>query len=189
MTQNSNIPYKAKLYKTACQLLKTYYTGKEGIHYFSIKKMEVLNLPDYSAQLRLNASGDKIFDPIRKKYVALTPEEWVRQNFLQYLIQELQFPAGLISIEMPLTLNGLSRRCDIVVFDQTGIARLIVELKAPSVTINQKTFDQIATYNLKLNVDYLIISNGIKHYCCKMDYSKNTYHFLEQMPNYSDMIG
>jgi hypothetical protein len=151
--------------------------------------MEVLNLPDYSPLLRISPSGDKIFDPIRKKYVTLTPEEWVRQNFLHYLIEELQFPAGLISMEMPLTLNGLSRRCDMVVFDQTGAAKLIVELKAPSVPINQKTFDQIATYNLKLHVDYLVVSNGMKHYCCQMDYSKNTYHFLEEIPKYKEMIG
>jgi predicted type IV restriction endonuclease len=151
--------------------------------------MEVLNLPDYSQQLRISSKGDKIFDPIRKKYVALSPEEWVRQNFLLYLIQELQFPSGLISMEMTLTLNGLIRRCDMVVFDQTGIAKLIVELKAPSVTISQKTFDQIATYNLTLNVDYLIVSNGLKHYCCKMDYDKSSYHFLEEIPKYKEMIG
>ncbi|MFA6401654.1 MAG: type I restriction enzyme HsdR N-terminal domain-containing protein [Salinivirgaceae bacterium] len=151
--------------------------------------MEVLNLPDYSQQLRISPKGDKIFDPIRKKYVALSPEEWVRQNFLLYLTQELQFPSGLISMEMTLTLNGLVRRCDMVVFDQMGIAKLIVELKAPSVTINQKTFDQIATYNLKLNVDYLVVSNGMKHYCCKMDYDKNSYHFLEEIPKYKEIIG
>ncbi len=151
--------------------------------------MEVLNLPNYSKLLRISPKGDKIFDPIRKKYVALTPEEWVRQNFLLYLTQELQFPSGLISMELPLTLNGLLRRCDMVVFDHAGAAKLIVELKAPSVSINQKTFDQIATYNLKLNVDYLIVSNGLKHYCCKMDFKKNTYHFLEEIPRYVELIG
>jgi hypothetical protein len=150
--------------------------------------MEVLNLPDYSKHIRISPMGDKIFDSIRKKFVALTPEEWVRQNFLQYLIQELQYPTGLIAMEMPLSLNGLERRCDMVIFDQTGSAKMIVELKASSVPINQKTFDQIATYNLKLQVDYLIVSNGMKHYCCKMDYAKISYQFLEAIPTYREII-
>lgn len=145
-------------------------------------KMELLNLPDYSHRLRLSPSKDKIFDSIRKKYVALTPEEWVRQNFIAFLTQELHYPPGLLALEYPLSLNGLSKRCDLVVFNSMGESRMILEFKASSVKIDQKVFDQIALYNLKLKVDYLIVSNGLSHFCCRMDYLKNSYQFLEEIP-------
>ena len=150
--------------------------------------MQSLNLPDYSSSLRINTNDGTIFDSFRKKTVKLTPEEWVRQNFLMFLKIDKKYPVGLLSVEMGLTLNNLSRRCDIVGFDSKGQARLIVECKAPKVKINQKTFDQIATYNLKLKVDYLIVTNGLSHYCCKMDYSDNSYAFLEDIPEYADII-
>lgn len=151
--------------------------------------MQALNLPDYSFLLRINPKEGVIFDPFRKKNVKLTPEEWVRQNFLLYLIRHKGFPEGLLSIEMALTLNNLSRRCDIVAFDSTGKPRVIVECKAPIVKITQKTFDQIATYNLKLKVDYLIVTNGLNHYCCFMNYENSTYGFLEDIPNFADVLG
>jgi len=146
--------------------------------------MQALNLPDYSALLRLNIKEGTVFDSFRKKTVKLTPEEWVRQNFLMFLKTEKGYPEGLLKVEMGLTLNNLSRRCDIVAFDNSGKARMIIECKAPSVKITQKTFDQIATYNLKLHVDYLIVTNGMNHYCCFMEYENNTYRFLEEIPDY-----
>lgn len=146
--------------------------------------MEALNLPDYSQCLRVDRVNKTIYDPIRNKHLVLTPEEWVRQNFIAHMVFALHYPKGLIAVEMPICLNGLSRRCDIVGFDKTGSARIIVECKATSVKISQKTFDQIATYNLKLKVDYLIVTNGYSHFCCKMDYTGNSYCFLEEIPDY-----
>ncbi|MDA3890204.1 MAG: type I restriction enzyme HsdR N-terminal domain-containing protein [Salinivirgaceae bacterium] len=150
--------------------------------------MQQLNLPDYISQLRINIQEGTIFDSFRKKTVKLTPEEWVRQNFLLFLKNDKNYSEGLLSVEMGLTLNNLSRRCDIVGFDSNGKARLIVECKAPKVKITQKTFDQIAAYNLKLQVDYLIVTNGLNHYCCKMNYAHNTYIFLKEIPLFSEMV-
>jgi len=158
------------------------------IQLFLTKKMQALNLPDYSALLRLNLEEGTIFDSFRKKTVKLTPEEWVRQNFLMFLKNDKGYPEGLLKVEMGLTLNKLSRRCDIVAFDNSGKARMIIECKAPSVKITQKTFDQIATYNLKLHVDYLIVTNGLHHYCCLMNYENNSYSFLEEIPDYSEIV-
>lgn len=150
--------------------------------------MEVLNLPDYTDQIMINRAANTIFDVVRKKHLVLTPEEWVRQNFIVYLKNEKQYPLGLLGVEQGLNLNGLKRRCDIVGYDKTGKARLIVECKAPKVKITQKTFDQIAAYNLKLNVDFLIVTNGLNHFCCLMDYSNNTYSFLEDIPAYAQIL-
>jgi len=150
--------------------------------------MQKLNLPDFECNLNIDIARHTIFDPFRKKHVALTPEEWVRQNFVQYMVYELNYPIGLISTEMALTVHQLIRRCDIVAFDKTGKPRVIVECKAPSVKINQKTFDQIATYNLKLNVDYLIVTNGLTHYCCKMNTQMNTYNFQDTLPDFSQIL-
>ena len=144
-------------------------------------------MPDYSSVIRLNTENNTVFDSFRKKSVKLTPEEWVRQNFLFYLTNEKNYPVGLLSVEMGLNLNNLLRRCDIVAFDNMGKARVIVECKATAIKITQKTFDQIATYNLKLQVDYLIVTNGLNHYCCKMNYSDNSYQFLEEIPNYGEL--
>ncbi len=150
-------------------------------------KMEDLNLPNYNQLLKVDLQNKTIYDAYRKKKVALTPEEWVRQNFLAYMVNDLNFPAGLLSVEMPIELNGLKRRCDIVAFDKTGMPKVIVECKASTIKINQKTFTQIATYNIKLQVDYLIITNGLNHYCCIMDYANNTYKFLEKIPSYNQI--
>ena len=134
--------------------------------------MQELNLPDYSSVLTINSYNNTIFDICRNKYVALTPEEWVRQNFIHFIINELKYSKGLISVEMEIKFNNLKRRCDIVCFNREGIPKLIIECKAPDVKITQEVFNQIATYNLKLNVDYLIITNGMEHYCCKMLYNE-----------------
>jgi hypothetical protein len=149
--------------------------------------MEMLNLPTYSFKIKSINNKEHIFDEIRKKYVALTPEEWVRQNFIRYMIETLAIPASLIAVEMSIKLNKLSKRCDIVVYDKNGNAILIVECKAPSIKINQKTFDQITRYNINFKVPYLIVTNGINHYCCKIDYEKSSFTFLEEIPTYLEM--
>ncbi len=149
--------------------------------------MEKLNLPIYPSDLKIQANQKTIFDPCRKKHVALTPEEWVRQNFLWYLHHDLNYPMGLLSVEMALNLNGLTRRCDIVAFNQTGKANAIIECKAPRVKITQEVFTQIATYNIKLQVDFLIVTNGLNHYCCKMDYINNSFDFTQELPLFSSL--
>lgn len=126
-----------------------------------------------------------IFDNLRKKYLVLTPEEWVRQHFVHYLISEKKYPISLIAIEKQLTLNTRKKRTDILVFNQIGTPELIVECKAPSVKITQDTFDQIARYNLKLNANYLIVTNGLTHFYCKMDFKNKTYIFLRDIPAYN----
>src|SRR5262249_54832795 len=123
-----------------------------------------------------------IFDIIRKKFVALTPEEWVRQHWLHYLIEEGKYPRSLIVPEMKIVLNDLSKRCDVVVHDRSGNPFLIVECKSPDVKISQKVFDQVARYNLTLKVKYLIVSNGTQHYGCKIDFEKMNYAFIENLP-------
>ncbi len=167
-------------------IFKQYYPLAIPVLMFNFRPsklfMTALNLPDYSNCLQINRAKQSIFDPCRKAYVKLTPEEWVRQNFLQYLIQELSYPSGLLAVEMPITLNQLSRRCDIVSFNKEGKPLLIVECKAPQVKITQATFNQIATYNLKLQVDFLVVTNGLQHYCCHMNYKENSYQFLPEIP-------
>lgn len=147
--------------------------------------MESLNLPTYSFNLKLIEQRKYIFDFIRKKYVILTPEEWVRQNFLKYLVEEKKYPASLIFVEMEFKLNTLSKRCDAVVFNRNGEPKVIVECKASSVKIDKLVFEQIARYNMQLKVDYLIVTNGLKHFCCKIDFENQSYTFLKEIPDYS----
>lgn len=149
--------------------------------------MERLNLPTYSFNIKLIEQRKYIFDSIRKKYLLLTPEEWVRQNFLKYLIEDKGYPASLISIEKELKLNNISKRTDAVVYNKQGKPVLILEFKAPEVKIDQKVFDQIARYNMKLKVNYLVVSNGMEHYCCVLQHDFNTYQFLKEIPAY-DLI-
>lgn len=143
-----------------------------------------LNLPKYNFKLKNSENKTLIFDKLRKKYMVLTPEEWVRQHFVQFLINEKKYPISLIAIEKQLTVNNLKKRSDILVFNSKGNPNILVECKAPSVKITQDTFDQIARYNLKLKANYLIVTNGLKHYYCKMDFNKETYVFLKEIPNY-----
>ena len=123
-----------------------------------------------------------VFDPIRKKFVVLTPEEWVRQHVLQYLIQQKGYSPSLINVEKQLLLNGTQKRYDVVVFNPNGSIFLIVECKAPSIGITQDTFDQIARYNLVTQAQYLMVSNGLEHYFCQMDYQAEQYIFLKELP-------
>ncbi|WP_369047550.1 type I restriction enzyme HsdR N-terminal domain-containing protein [Tenacibaculum sp. UWU-22] len=147
--------------------------------------MQKLNLPNYSFKLKSNEKHTLIFDKIRKKYVVLTPEEWVRQHFVLFLIHEKKYPISLIAVEKQLTINNLKKRSDILVFSSNGLPHIVVECKAPNIAITQKTFDQIARYNLKLNASYLIVTNGLNHYYCQMDTKNKTYIFLKTIPSYN----
>lgn len=146
-----------------------------------------LNLPPYEKKITKKDDKPFILDVIRRQYVALTPEEWVRQNFVHFLIEYKGYPQSLMANEVQLKLNGMSRRCDTVVYDRTLRPRVIVEYKAPSVSITQKVFEQICRYNLVLQVDYLIVSNGLAHYCCRIDYPTRSYTFLQEIPEYKDL--
>ncbi len=144
-----------------------------------------LNLPEKQFNIKKAHNGKfLIFDRIRQKFVSLTPEEWVRQNFVTFLIDEKGFPAGLMANEVSLTQNNISRRCDTLVSDLNGHPFVIIEYKAPSVTITQTVFDQIVRYNMVLKALYLIVTNGRTHYCCRIDYTKGTYSFLKDIPQY-----
>ena len=148
--------------------------------------MQKLNLPIYSIKLKKEGSKTLIFDPIRKKYIPLTPEEWVRQNFIQFLIEEKNYPASLMAIEMGIDLLNTKKRCDIVLYNTNGLPHMIVECKAPSTKISQDTFDQIARYNMTLKTDLLLVTNGLQHYACMLDHQNRRYHFLKEIPNYSN---
>ncbi len=141
-----------------------------------------LNFPTYTFRFKSNENKRMVFDPIRKKFVVLTPEEWVRQHVLQYLIQQKGYSPSLINVEKQLLLNGTKKRYDVVVFNPNGSIFLIVECKAPSIGITQDTFDQIARYNLVTQAQYLMVSNGLEHYFCQMDYQAEQYIFLKQLP-------
>ncbi len=149
--------------------------------------MLLLNLPEYSAKIIERDGKNVIFDPIRKKYVALTPEEWVRQNFVHYLINHKEYPLSLMANEVLIKLNGTSKRCDTVLYNRDLSARMIVEYKAPHIEITQEVFNQITRYNMALKVDYLIVSNGLMHYCCKIDYEAQTVRFLKDIPSYKNL--
>ena len=144
--------------------------------------MQELNLPPFEWKIIHKDEKPFIFDVIRRQHVALTPEEWVRQHFVHFLVSHKGYPQSRMANEMQLKLNGMSRRCDTVVYDRSLRPRVIIEYKAPTVTITQKVFDQICRYNMALQVDYLIVSNGLAHYCCKIDYTAHTYSFLKEVP-------
>ena len=146
--------------------------------------MLALNLPPFLAKIELRGEKKVIFDILRKKYVVLTPEEWVRQSFIHFLIEHKGYPQALMGNEVLLNLNGMHKRCDTVLYNRDLSARMILEYKAPHVEITQKVFSQISNYNLVLRVDYLVVSNGLKHYCCKMNYNEQNYTFLHEIPGY-----
>ena len=146
--------------------------------------MQALNFPKFSFRFKNSENKVSIFDPIRKKFVILQPEEWVRQNCLQVLLQEKKYPKSLINVEKELRVNDLKKRYDIVVYNPDGSIHLIVECKAPSIPITQSTFDQIAQYNLTLNATYLMVTNGLNHYYCQMDFKSECYTFLKYIPDY-----
>ena len=150
--------------------------------------MYELNLPKYGIKIANENGHQTIFDVLRRKYVALTPEEWVRQHFVHYLIEHKGYPQSLMANEIQLTIGNKKLRCDSVLYDRSLKPRMIIEYKAPTVNITQKVFDQITVYNMLLHVDYLVVSNGMKHYCCKMDYDNQKYLLLEDIPDYQNLL-
>ena len=146
-----------------------------------------LNLPAYNFRIIKKNEKPFIFDDLRKKFVALTPEEWVRQHFIRFLIDVKHYPASLIAIEKQLVINGLKKRCDAVVYSRNAEPLMIIEFKATTVSLAQQTFDQAAVYNSKLKVDYFIISNGLKHYCCRLDKNVLQYNFLDDIPDFDSL--
>lgn len=146
-----------------------------------------LNLPQYEIKIGEKDGKRTIFDFLRRKYVALTPEEWVRQHFTHYLTDHKGYPKGLLGNEVELHISEKRLRCDTILYNKQGQPQMIIEYKAPTIKIQQKTFDQISVYNLLLHVDYLIVSNGLQHYCCKMDYDNQKYLFLQDIPDYENL--
>ncbi|MEO4710532.1 type I restriction enzyme HsdR N-terminal domain-containing protein [Bacteroides uniformis] len=146
-----------------------------------------LNLPAFDAKIAARNGKNVIFDVIRRRYVALTPEEWVRQHFVHFLLAHKGYPQALMANEVQVQLNGTKKRCDTVLYRRDLTARMIVEYKAPEIEITQKVFDQITRYNMVLKVDYLIVSNGLQHYCCRIDYEHNSYTFLQDIPEYQNV--
>ncbi|MBK5214081.1 MAG: type I restriction enzyme HsdR N-terminal domain-containing protein [Flavobacteriaceae bacterium] len=143
-----------------------------------------LNFPEYPFRFKSSENKSLVFDEIRKKFVVLTPEEWVRLHVVQFLLKEKKYPKSLINVEKQLKLNNTTKRYDVVIFNNDGSIFLIVECKAPSVAITQDTFDQIARYNLALKAEYLMVTNGLEHYFCQMDFEAERYVFLKEIPNY-----
>ena len=150
--------------------------------------MYELNLPKYGIKIANENGHQTIFDVLRRKYVALTPEEWVRQHFVHYLIEHKGYPQSLMANEIQLAIGNKKLRCDSVLYDRSLKPRMIIEYKAPTVNITQKVFDQITIYNMLLHVDYLVVSNGIKHYCCRMDYDNQKYLFLDDILDYQNLL-
>ena len=148
--------------------------------------MQKLQFPSYSFRFKNSENKIAIFDEIRKKFILLTPEEWVRQHVVQYLLQDKNYPKSYINIEKLIKVNELNKRYDIVVYQPNGELFLLIECKAPKVKISQQTFDQIARYNLVLNAKYLMVSNGLNHYFCKIDFENEKYVFLEELPNFGE---
>lgn len=146
-----------------------------------------INLPPYKIKLREYNGKRQIFDVLRRRYVALTPEEWVRQHFVHYLMEHKGYPKGLLSNEVELAVGEKKLRCDTLLYNKVLQPQMIVEYKSPEIELTQHVFNQITAYNLLLHVDYLVVSNGLRHYCCRMDYERQTYTFLQEIPAYEDL--
>lgn len=152
-----------------------------------LKGYPSLNLPIFNVKIKEGNGECKIFDSLRRKWLALTPEEWVRQHFVNWLITSKGYPASHIANEVGILVNGTRRRCDTIIYDGCGIPLIICEYKAPHISINQDVFDQIVRYNMSLRVSYLVVSNGLDHFVCKIDYANNRYYFVSELPAYSDI--
>lgn len=146
--------------------------------------MQQLDFPNYNFRFKNSENKLAIFDEIRKKFIILTPEEWVRQHVIHFLILEKKYPKSLINVEKSLKINGLTKRYDVVVYKNDGSILILVECKSTSIKISQTVFDQIARYNLTLNAEYLMVSNGLNHYYSKMDFENERYDFLKELPDY-----
>ena len=147
--------------------------------------MQKLNLPTYSFKIQNIKGKEQIFDSIRKKFVVLTPEEWVRQNFIHFLINEKKYPASLMAVEKKLLINKQPQRFDLLIYNRKGHPNVIVEFKAPAVKITQETFDQAVRYNMALKVKIIMVSNGLQHFACEIDYPNNSYLYLKEIPGFS----
>lgn len=150
--------------------------------------MTRLNLPPFEIKLRGTKAQPQIFDILRKKYIALTPEEWVRQHFVHFLVEHKGYPTALMANEIQLKVGEKTLRADSILYSRDLKPRMIIEYKAPHIPITQKVFDQISIYNMLLHVDYLVVSNGLQHYICKMDYNDKKYLFLEDIPDYEELL-
>ena len=148
--------------------------------------MQKLNLPEYNFRIKTEEGKTLIFDTIRKKFVVLTPEEWVRQNFIQYLKTEKKYPETLMAVEKQIILNQTQRRFDLLVYSRNGQPHLIAEFKAPNVKITQETFDQVVRYNMTVRVERVVVSNGLQHFACEIDYVKNSYSYLPEIPAFCE---
>lgn len=153
---------------------------------FKLNAMQKLNLPDYDFRIKTEDDRTLIFDGIRKKFVVLTPEEWVRQHFIEYLKKEKNYPENLMAVEKQITVNGMQRRFDLLVYTRNGQPLLIAEFKAPEIKITQETFDQVVRYNMALRVEKVIVSNGLQHFACEIDYSKNSFAYLPEIPAFPE---
>ncbi len=149
--------------------------------------MKELNLPEYSFRIIERDGKRMILDTLRRKYVRLTPEEWVRQNFVQYLIQEGLYPPGLIGIEVPAPFNRLKKRVDVLVYDRMGKPVMIVECKSYNLPLDESVFEQIATYNMKYNVPFLVVTNGMHHYACRLEAGSARPGYLNVIPLYEEL--
>ena len=146
-----------------------------------------LNLPSFDIKLQGTREHPRVLDVLRRRYVALTPEEWVRQSFIHYLIEHLGYPQTLLANEVPLRVGDKQLRADIVLYDRHLRPKMIIEYKAPTIPITQRVFEQIAAYNILLHVDYLIVSNGLNHYCCKVNYNNKECLYLDHIPRYEEI--
>ncbi|MBO6288576.1 MAG: type I restriction enzyme HsdR N-terminal domain-containing protein [Prevotella sp.] len=146
-----------------------------------------LNLPSFDINIAQRNGRPTMFDPLRRRFVALTPEEWVRQHFVNYLVHHLHYPAGLMANEVELSVGDKHLRCDTLLYNKDMQPQMIIEYKAPHIALTQKVFDQITAYNLLLHVDYLVVSNGMEHLCCQMDYDNRRYVFLPNIPDYNQL--
>lgn len=144
-----------------------------------------LNLPECPLRIKQKNGNIYVFDEIRKKFLVLTPEEWVRQHFVQFLIRNKKYPRSLVKLEGGLKLNALQKRTDILLFNNLGKKIMLVECKAPTVKITQDTFDQAARYNFVHQVDCLVVTNGLDHFCALIDHEARSYRFLQELPEYS----
>ena len=143
-----------------------------------------INLPSYEIKLREKDGKREIFDFLRRRYVALTPEEWVRQHFVHYLVEHKGYPKGLLANELELRIGEKRLRCDTILYNNVLQPRMIIEYKAPDVSITQRVFNQISSYNMLLHADYLVVSNGLQHHCCQIDKTQHSYQFLHDIPDY-----
>lgn len=144
--------------------------------------MQPLNFPTYTFRFKNSENKISVFDEIRKKFVFLTPEEWVRQHVIHFLIYEKKYPKSYLNVEKLVSVNGQNKRYDLLVYNPDGSVYLLVECKAPEVAISQNTFDQIARYNRQLKAQYLMVTNGLNHYFCQMDHENEQYVFLPNLP-------